>query len=157
MARSISPDLLEAAGRFLAAHPTASNLDLLRFLTASRGEVAVRGIAINRVRALIREPALQWLREERERARAGAGAEPMSSKNGALRPAPPIPPAPESGIRSARARSEARPSQPVHSGPDPARVEEALVEAFTLGAECRTRGDLVRAWARLERLRTKLV
>lgn len=172
MVRRVAPDTVAAAARFLAVHPSASNLDLIRYLTATLGEASVRGVAINRVRKLIREPALQWLRDNEGKGARAPGV-PAQATPDAPQPAPDRPapepsrprPAPNEARRSARRPASdhgpapVAPSPPGSARPAPAvtkSIDEALVEAFTLGTESDTAGDIARTWGQVDDLRRQI-
>lgn len=148
----LDPAIIQAAARLLEEDRGISNLRILQRLALRFGPDITQEIPVTRVERLVREPALLLLRTRSVNGVARAQNDPDAP----LTEAPPTPAkAPDAPRRTGRrSRSRKNPSQGAAAAPDVAReIEDALVDAFALGAAAETPSEIVEAFRKLDTLR----
>ena len=141
MQRAPDDSLIGATARLLATHPDLTNLELIRRLAAVLGEDVVRRIPVNRFQRQVRDPALKLLRSR------GPGAGASRNGTGGRHP---------TAARWPTVNGNGSEDRGVSGGVAPERVDEALIEAFVLGASWDEREEGVAAFRKLDALRRRL-
>lgn len=166
----VDSTIIEAAATLLRDDPHLSNAALLQRLVTTVGPLVARQVPVTRVEGLVRKPALRILRAELSRERSHTKAKPSPREETSTdapspggRDAPrrtpsdaPAQASPDSGTRSLRqngsnARSPRRLSARVM-----AEVDDALLEAFSLGTACQSRSEVVDGFRRLDAVRERM-
>lgn len=143
MKPSTHDPLIAAAADLLAEHPEISNPELLQRLVLILGTEVAWQIPVNRVQRHVREPAQSLLRQ---RVRdGGSTGSSLVGREGRLREA----------RRGASAPARRRPT-PSRERVEAESVDRALLEAFELGVESNSRGEVVEAFRRLDKVRLKV-
>lgn len=156
--------VIAAAAELLVERPEARNSELLQRLARRLGPEVARQIPVNRFQRHVREPALALLR------RRELGVVEEFDSPGPITPASGVeqgaevgrdPVAPP-GSQGPRAKAAPRRSQaPRHQRArkdevEAASVDRALLEAFELGVEAGSPGEIVEGFRRLDEVRLKV-
>lgn len=149
---SVDPEIIDAAARVLKDDPHLSGAALLQRLVADIGPRVARQVPITRVEGLVRRPALRVVRTGVSHAEAERRKRPTvaSHTNGRGKASEGDEQEPPSRIRD---RVKAQPRVPTAVAQE---VDEALLEAFSLGASCQNRSDVVAGFRRLDDVRRRL-
>jgi hypothetical protein len=152
----LDPSVIRAAARLLEEDPAISNLRMLQRLARDFGPNLAQAVPVTRVERWVREPALLLIRtgalngeEATPPADSGVTGKPEASR--AEEPGPAQ--ASGAGKSPARRRKRGRDPRVVRVARD---VDEALVEAFALGAAAESPVEVVEAFRKLDVLRRKL-
>jgi hypothetical protein len=138
--------VVQAAARLLEADPEISNPRMLQRLAALLGPIVTQEIPVTRMERLVREPALRLLRDGAVNGDrpgpfttngAGVGSRPAQEGHG---------PSSDQGSERHR-RAEAKELQ---------SVDQALLEAFSLGATAESIREMVEAFRKLDRVRGRV-
>lgn len=163
MQRIADLPVIKAAARLFHEHPDLSNMEALRRLAAALGSDLVLRIPINRFERQVREPALQFLREHGPEAagpdalahthRSPNGSGPGSGQPDARAVEPPHRPA---SRRARRPGPSREPLRAERSPPVSGEVDEAIVEAFALGAAAGSRREVISSFHELDTIRRRV-
>ncbi len=125
MSHTTDSDIIRAAARLFKDNPELSNLEALKRLVGTFGPELAERIRINRFERQVRQPALRLLR-----ANGRSNGAPATREEGAGR-----------GLEGRLPDQLAR------------DIDEALVDAFALGAEADSDVEVVRAFRELDEIR----
>ena len=180
---SVPNVVIEAAARLLEAYPEISNVELLQRLALDQGAEVTALIPVTRVERLVREPAMNRIRLGRREARSSQGRSPEAPRSEAAPPrgrrrrrvtkaAPqtdlPVTasgaPLAESGTvpkpepRAEQSAPSVQVSVPVNRLATQViqAVDDALLEAFTLGADSASDAEVVEHFRDLDRIRARV-
>ncbi|MEX2529885.1 MAG: hypothetical protein WD960_03855 [Gemmatimonadota bacterium] len=143
MKPSTHDPLIAAAADLLVEHPEISNPELLQRLVLILGTEVAWQIPVNRVQRHVREPAQSLLRQRvRDGGSTGSSLAGREGRPGKARRG-----------ASAPARRQSTPSR---ERVEAESVDRALLEAFELGVESNSRGEVVEAFRRLDKVRLKV-
>jgi hypothetical protein len=162
--------IIEATAALLAEDAGLTNVELLQRLAQQLGASTVSGIPVNRFRRTIREPAQEFLRTGlHPRVREGTAPEPSAGDRKSAAPvgSPDVRPAAEEPLAEeavGRTRTSRTPvdkrSRPHRSGRGDdlrlAQMDEAILDAFTLGLEADSRSAAVEAYRHLIKVRERV-
>ena len=147
----LDPAVIRAAARLLEEDRGISNLRILQRLALRFGPEITRAIPVTRVERLVREPALLLLRTESVNGVARAQNESKASSAEAAPTQVKVPGAPKrTGRRNTSRKNRDRDAAVARE------VEDALVNAFALGAAAETSSEIVEAFRKLDGLRKKV-
>ena len=176
---SVPNVVIEAAARLLEAYPEISNVELLQRLALDQGAEVTALIPVTRVERLVREPAMNRIRLGRREARSSQGRSPEAPGSEAAPPrgrrrrrvtkAAHQTDVPVTASGAPRAESETVPPPPPRAEAPAASVpvnrlaaqviqavDDALLEAFTLGADSASDAEVVEHFRDLDRIRARV-
>lgn len=166
----VDSTIIEAAAKLLRDDPHLSNAALLQRLVTTVGPLVARQVPVTRVEGLVRKPALRILRAELSRNRSPskgrpspreetpADAPPSDGRNAPRRTpsdAPARSPS-DSGTPNLRQNGSNARSPRGLSARVMAEVDDALLEAFSLGTACQSRSEVVDGFRRLDTVRERM-
>ncbi len=178
--KKADPAVIRAAAALLESDPGISNLRMLQRLAVRLGPGVTRDIPVTRVERMVREPALLLIRMGGTNGHATPSpptpssppppsasqtpppapqAPPPAPRDAAPGPPDPAPPARAPGGETPSPGTSPRAAPVRERTLTPARregVDDALLEAFALGATAESPRDLVEAFRKLEAIRRRL-
>ncbi|TVR65369.1 MAG: hypothetical protein EA422_04335 [Gemmatimonadales bacterium] len=171
---SVPTVVIESAARLLESHPEMSNVEILQRLALELGAEVTALIPVTRVERLVREPALNRIRMGHRGTLNRAATNPLVSRSDATRPdaARPETPGseaivsdPEEAVTATMPADDSRTGSAYGPGSVPVNrltpgviqaVDDALLEAFTLGADSGSDAEVVEHFRDLDRIRARV-